>query len=369
MIPGMTVCIAESEREITMSVLVSIIIPVFNTQKEYFEPCIKSVLGQTYPDFEVLLIDDGSKKECADFLELWAQADKRIRLYHIENAGVSHARNYALEHAAGKYILFVDSDDLINQTWLSWAVCKAEEEQADAVFGGVKGVPRAQSIDTDKPVTGEYCLIQEDEMWKIQCGQLIRGLKKNDPRFEVVKHGVWGRLIRREIIGLVRFIEGMYYGEDQVFNHSVICKMKKAIYNMDECYYLLEDRPGSATNTYDPRRIDVIHEYLYHLKECLIENSEVYNAYQLHVLSLVDNHIDHTKKTRTNRKMRMPEMYRSLKDAMSRPLFKEAMKQSDLSALRINKSFVKLWLAKHGAAAMIAIWVSIKQISGGIQKT
>lgn len=344
-----------------MSVLVSFIIPVFNTQKEYFEPCIKSVLGQTYPDFEVLLIDDGSKRECADLLELWASADKRIRLHHIENAGVSHARNYALEHAVGKYILFVDSDDLINENWLSWAVRKAEEEQVDAVFGGVRGVPRAQAIDLVKPITGECCIIQQDEMWKIQCGQLIRGLKRNDSRFEVVKHGIWGRLIKREIIGSIRFIEGMYYREDQVFNHSVICNMKKVIYNMDEYYYLLEDRPGSATNTYDPRRIDVINEYLYHLKECLIEDPEVYNAYQLHVLSLVDNHIDHTRKTRMDREMRMPEIYHSLLDAMNRPLFKEAMKRSNLSAHRINKSFIKLWLAKYKFAAVIAAWIFINK--------
>lgn len=343
-----------------MNPLVSIIIPVFNTQKEYFEPCIKSVLTQTFSDFEVLLIDDGSKKECADLLDSWAQSDLRIRLYHIKNAGVSHARNYAIDHALGKYVLFVDSDDLINKYWLEWAVNKAEDKQADAVLGKIKGIPRSQDINSEKMISGEHCIVEKDKIWKIQCGQLICGLKNNDPRFEVVKHGVWGRLIKREVIGTVRFKEGMYYGEDQVFNHAVICNMKKVIYNTDEIYYLLEDRPGSATNTYDPKRLDIINLYLGYLKSCLIDNPEVHNAYYLYVLSLIDNHIDHTKKTRGKKKVHLAELYKYLQDAINRPIFEEAIKQSDLSAHKINKSFVKLWLTKHKAVVAIAVWEYFK---------
>lgn len=339
-----------------MDALVSIIIPVFNTQKEYFEPCIKSVLGQTFSDFEVLLIDDGSKRECADLLDSWAKLDARIHLYHIKNAGVSHARNYALNHAIGKYVLFVDSDDLINKYWLKWAVGKAEEKQADAVLGRIKGVPGTQEIHSDKKISGENILVEEDEIWKIQCGQLICGLKKNDPRLEVVKHGVWGRMIRKEVIGTVRFKEGMYYGEDQVFNHAVICNMKRVVYNMDEIYYLLEDRPGSATNTHDPKRLDAINLYLGYLKACLIDNTEVHNAYYLHVLSLIDNYIDHTKKTSGDNKMHLVELYGYLQEAVNCPIFEEAIKQSDISAHKLNKSFVKLWLTKHKCIVAIAVW-------------
>lgn len=343
-----------------MNPMVSIIIPVYNTQKEYFESCIRSVLGQTFYNFEVLLIDDGSKKECSDLLDLWAESDPRIRLYHIMNAGVSYARNYAIDKAIGRYVLFVDSDDIINKFWLEWAVNKAEEEQADAVFGKIKGIQQSQRINSELPISYEYFVIEKDAMWKIQCGQLIRGLKNNDPRLEVVKHGVWGRLIRKGIIGAVRFEKGMYYGEDQIFNHGVICNMGKVIYNTDEIYYLLEDRPGSATNTYDPKRLDIINDYLYYLKNCLINNENVHNAYYLHVLSMIDNHIDHARKTQDKKNMRFFELRRNVKSAIRLPIFEEAIKNSNLSALKVNKSYVKLWLVKHKAITAIAIWEYIK---------
>lgn len=345
-----------------MNPLVSIIIPVFNTQKEYFEPCIKSVLGQTFSEFEVLVIDDGSKQECADLLEKWAQLDTRVRLYHLENAGVSHARNYAIEKAYGKYILFVDSDDVINRYWLEWAVKKAQEERADAVFGGIEGIPRTQGIDANKMISGEYYVVEKDEMWKIQCGQFINGLKNNDSQFEVLKHGVWGRLVKKDIIGSIRFEEGMYYGEDQVFNHSLICKMGKVIYNTDKIYYLLEDRPGSATNTYDPKRLEIINVYLNCLKKCLIQDSRVYNAYYLYVLSLIDNHIDHARKTQNKKIIPIPELRRYLQAAIERPLFREAMENSDLSAHVVNKSYMKLWLAKHSAITIITMFYYLKQM-------
>lgn len=346
--------------ECKMSPLVSIVIPVYNTQKEYFDPCIRSVLQQTFLDFEVLLIDDGSGKECAEHLDAWAESDARIRLYHIPNAGVSHARNYGIDQAAGKYLLFVDSDDLINQAWLQWAVNKAEEVQADAVFGGIQGISKGQMIDLNQRISGEHLVIERHEMWKLQCGQLVRGLKNNDTRLEVTKHGAWGRLIRKNVIGTSRFLEGMYYGEDQVFNHSVICSMSKIVYNTDKIYYLLEDRPGSATNTYDPKRLEIIDAYLRQLKDCLIDNQDVRNAYYLRVLSMVDNHVDHAKKTQSNRNLNLLELRRCLQEAIHLPIFEEAIKSCNISAHKIDKSYVKLWMTKHRLITMLAVWEYIK---------
>lgn len=199
-------------------------------------------------------------------------------------------------------------------------------------------------------------------MWKIQCGQLIDGLKDNDSQFEVAKHGVWGRLVRKDIIGSARFQEGMYYGEDQVFNHTLICRMKKVIYNTDQIYYLLEDRPGSATNTYDPKRLDIINAYLKCLKYCLIKDARVQNAYYLHILSLIDNHIDHARKTQNKTKIPIQELRRYLQEAIKRPLFQEAIENSDLSVHAINKSYMKLWLTKHRAITAIAIFYYLKQM-------
>ena len=91
----------------------SIIIPVYNNES-YLRPTLQSVLAQTYPDFEVLAVDDGSTDGSLAICQEFAQKDRRLRIIHKENGGVSSARNRGIEEAVGKYIAFVDGDDCID---------------------------------------------------------------------------------------------------------------------------------------------------------------------------------------------------------------------------------------------------------------
>lgn len=95
-----------------MNELVSVIVPVFNVEK-YLDRCVQSLVGQTYKNIEILLIDDGSADQSARMCDMWAQKDERIRVVHKANAGLGMARNTGLEHAAGAYVTFVDSDDYV----------------------------------------------------------------------------------------------------------------------------------------------------------------------------------------------------------------------------------------------------------------
>lgn len=88
----------------------SIIIPVYNVEK-YLKECVKSVLMQSIKDFEILLIDDGSKDSSGKLCDEIASTDSRIRVYHKPNGGLSSARNYGIDRALGEYIIFLDSDD------------------------------------------------------------------------------------------------------------------------------------------------------------------------------------------------------------------------------------------------------------------
>ena len=89
---------------------VSFILPVYKVEK-YLSECVESILAQTYSDFEVLLVDDGSPDNCPALCDEWAKKDSRIKALHKSNGGLSDARNYGLEHAQGDYVVFVDSDD------------------------------------------------------------------------------------------------------------------------------------------------------------------------------------------------------------------------------------------------------------------
>lgn len=96
---------------------ISVIIPVYNVEK-YLHRCIDSILAQTFTDFELLLIDDGSKDNSGKICDEYAEKDKRIRVFHKENGGASIARNVGIEYCIGEYIIFVDSDDYISANYL-----------------------------------------------------------------------------------------------------------------------------------------------------------------------------------------------------------------------------------------------------------
>lgn len=112
---------------------VSIVIPVYNVEA-YLEECVESVLNQTYQDFEIIFIDDGSTDRSGEICDNYARKDNRMRVIHQANAGLSAARNKGIDVAKGQYIYFLDSDDIIIPETLELLVEIAESEQSDVVF-------------------------------------------------------------------------------------------------------------------------------------------------------------------------------------------------------------------------------------------
>lgn len=113
--------------------LVSVIVPVYNVES-YLGACIESLVQQDYLNLEILLIDDGSRDGSPQLCEEWAQKDTRIRVFHKTNGGLSDARNFGLDQAAGEYIYFVDSDDVVSSHLISVAMDKVLSEKSDMVF-------------------------------------------------------------------------------------------------------------------------------------------------------------------------------------------------------------------------------------------
>lgn len=101
----------------TNNELVSVIVPVYKVEP-YLDRCVASILAQTYPNLEVILVDDGSPDNCPALCDAWAQRDARIRVIHKKNGGQSDARNAGLDAASGAYISFVDSDDYIAENFI-----------------------------------------------------------------------------------------------------------------------------------------------------------------------------------------------------------------------------------------------------------
>lgn len=115
---------------------VSIIIPVYNSEK-YVEKCVRSVMGQTFRDLEIIVVNDGSTDGSREILERLAQEDPRIHLHSQANGGVASARNYGLDHAHGEYLTFIDGDDYICSTYIEKLYQKASAGKLEMVICGL----------------------------------------------------------------------------------------------------------------------------------------------------------------------------------------------------------------------------------------
>ena len=126
---------------------ISIIVPVYKVEK-YLERCVKSILAQTFTDFELILVDDGSPDNCPLMCDEWAKKDKRIKVIHKANGGAGQSRNVGLENATGKYIGFVDADDWITRDMYEYLHELIIKEDADVAMCDFTRNPKELENDT-----------------------------------------------------------------------------------------------------------------------------------------------------------------------------------------------------------------------------
>ena len=136
--------------------LVSIIVPVYNAEK-HISDCLDSLLSQVFKDFEIILVDDGSKDCSGEICDRYAGKDSRVTVIHKENAGVSSARNKGIEQARGKYLVFVDSDDTVQPEYIGTLYKEITREDEDLVICGYKICRSKSLVDVTKRSTPTTC--------------------------------------------------------------------------------------------------------------------------------------------------------------------------------------------------------------------
>lgn len=222
-----------SDREQKM---ISVIIPIFNSEA-YLRECITSVLEQTYTDFEVLLIDDGSTDSVPEICREFVQKDSRIRYDCQQHQGVSTARNKALDMAEGEYVFFMDSDDWIVPTLLEKLCEQLQLKKAEIAFCRyLSEGDRDYDLITGK--AGE-----EKELEWILVDQ--NKLKEECQRIGIFR-GIGGRLIKKSIIGKLRFEKDLIVGEDTCFLYQLVQKGVSAVYTPEKMYYYRRHEHNSS---------------------------------------------------------------------------------------------------------------------------
>lgn len=215
-----------------MNALISIIMPVYNT-KAYLEESVRSVQAQTYGNWELLIVDDGSKDGSGELCDELAAADSRIRVCHQENGGVSTARNRALDEAKGAYICFLDSDDALDPAYLSWFIEKKEESGADFIACGQAENREGSFCYPARPT--EKSLMAADEYVSQALADQLK-----------VPLACWNWLLPAERVGDKRFAKGVAFGEDTLFLLSILAEGGKVYYEPKPHYIYRMDRAGST---------------------------------------------------------------------------------------------------------------------------
>lgn len=216
--------------------MISIIVPVYKVEP-YLEACVLSILRQTYRDFELILVDDGSPDQCGKICDELARRDPRIRVIHQQNGGVSKARNVGIDAAVGEWIAFIDSDDLVTPRFLA-AFQVYENHTSDLVIQGWRNLKSGQ--------LGEKYLFQT---------QHYDSLKEALTPDILTFRGPVCKLFRKSLIDHyhLRFPEDFAYAEDAVFYYSYL-GLCSSVQTHNSCRYLYRhDREESASRIcHDP---------------------------------------------------------------------------------------------------------------------
>lgn len=237
---------------------ISVIVPVYKAEA-CLAKCVESILNQTFSDFEVLLIEDGSPDDSGVLCDKYAEQDSRVRVFHKKNGGVSSARNLGLKEACGTYIAFVDSDDWMETDELETLYGLATEHSADSagcahnnigpdgvVFPEVGALP-AGVYDREEIMTGIV--------------DRLMGHRLEQPGQPVLNGYIWRFLFSRDIIERQNIVFDGAYLEDELFLVEYFCHAEKLVMT-DRPLYNYWYNPNSAIHRYMAGYMETFHSFL-----------------------------------------------------------------------------------------------------------
>ena len=258
------------------NVTISILMPVYNSQ-EYLKNTVQDVIDQSYKDWELILVDDGSKDNSKNICIELQKSDSRIRFISKENEGVSSTRNTALDNARGKYIAFIDSDDLVHKDYLKTLLSSMEKSNGQLAVCGFK----------ERKISANG---QVEELSRVFCPKEVIAME--DMKDLIMDFGnsgllnpLWNKLYSREIIekNNIRFKEEVETGEDFIFNLQYFRKIKNICFSKEELYYYIRRNNNSITYQY----IDNMYEKgleIHRLLEDFLKDMNFYNSKNKYVL-------------------------------------------------------------------------------------
>ena len=226
---------------------ISVIVPVYNVEA-YLERCVESILQQTYAHFELILINDGSTDSSGQICDHLASQYENIKVYHIENAGVSNARNMGIQLATGSWVTFIDSDDFVTQDYLATLASAVEGVNVGFVIASLHHIKNG--IVTDIPSHSG-----KTELWSTEETMKELLMTTRTSFFPVAK------LFKRDLLADEKFNTNYHLAEDALFLTELLLKTRCSSVFIDKPVYYYDHREGSATTSVNRHVFDTIEVY------------------------------------------------------------------------------------------------------------
>lgn len=217
--------------------LVSIIIPCYNVEK-YIDRCMNSVVGQTYQNLEIILVDDGSTDATPEKCDAWAEKDERIKVYHSQNKGAANSRNFALSKSTGELIAFIDSDDYAEPDMIERLCENLNTTNADISVCGYH-------INDEKNVESDMRIVSQTDALKL--------IAIGDYKYGVL----WNKLYRKEIVHGIQMPQ-FVCSEDLIFNYYAFKNAKKIVECDSKLYHYMQNESSTVHSEFKIGAFDAV---------------------------------------------------------------------------------------------------------------
>lgn len=338
------------------NILISVVIPVYNTPAEKLSRCLDSVCADDTTAYEVILVDDGSCQELSVQYQKICEALNDIRYYRKENSGAGLARNYGVEKAKGEYVTFVDADDYISPHCFNHARSMIEKFQPDLVIGLKKIVYESKENAENAAISNQVMqsnvqmFSSDDERARLLGNMLCQ----TDPSLiypdGYLGHGPVAKVFRREIFSKIKFDDKPFWSEDTVWNIQMIKACSRIIVCAEPWYfYVMYSR--SITHGY---RKNCMEEFLYRTQQEFNVMEKVWGQVSNGLYLCVWNELNTLCETmifHPENRMTEKEKYRLLKQAIQSDPYQRAIKNLSFNypqnwIIRCVKEFLRFSMSK-----------------------
>lgn len=226
---------------------ISVIVPVYNVE-QYLSRCLDSIINQTYRNFEVILVDDGSPDKCPEICDYYALQDNRIKVIHKENGGLADARNVGLKASSGEFITFIDSDDFVSLCYLEVLLDGITRYNADISIGTFRRFESEIEI--------KNFLINDDwkTLSKIEAFQNYTSFNTSEAMPFISS---WNKLYKSVLFADIEYPKGFYY-EDAYTSYKLLDKAKTIVVTSNQLYFYFINPKSIMGQSFNNKHLEMI---------------------------------------------------------------------------------------------------------------